>query len=110
MHRDAALIGDKELSLAFCTISSFVATLSGPIGHVGTRISFQDNFVIGTEARVDEPANQTHWDLVGWSPNPMFFFRKAFVLDQIQIARLVSWIHGRPVMKSFHDEGHRSLS
>ena len=26
-----------------------------------------------------------------------------------QIARLVSWIHGRPLMKSFHDEGHQSL-
>jgi len=31
------------------------------------------------------------------------------VLDQIQIARLVSWINGRPLMKSFHDEGNRSL-
>ena len=58
MHRDAALIGDKELSLAFWTLSSFVVTLSGSIGHVGAQVSFQDNFMIGTEPRVEEPANQ----------------------------------------------------
>jgi hypothetical protein len=68
MHRNAALIGDKDLSLVFWTLSSFVA-------------------------RVDEPANQTHWDLAGWLPNPMFFFRKAFLLDQIQIARLACYAH-----------------
>ena len=65
--------------------------------------------MIRTEPRVDEPAKQTRWDLVGWLPNQMFFFRKAFVLEEIQIARFVSWIYGRPLMKSFHDEGHRSL-
>ena len=65
--------------------------------------------MIGREPGVEEPANQTHWDLVGLLPNPMLFFRKAFVLDQIQIVRLVSWIYGRPLMKSFHVEGHRSL-
>jgi hypothetical protein len=48
MHRDATLIGDKEISLAFWTLSSFVATLYGPIG----------------EERVYEPSNQTLWDLV----------------------------------------------
>jgi len=35
VHRDAVLIEDKDLSLAFWTLSSFVATLSGAIGHVG---------------------------------------------------------------------------
>jgi hypothetical protein len=64
IHRDAALIGDKELSLALWTLSSFVATLSGAIGHVGAQVSLQDNFMIGTEPRVDEPRNETHWDLV----------------------------------------------
>jgi hypothetical protein len=39
-------------------------------------------------ARVDEPANQTYWDLVGWLPNPMFFLRKAFVLDLEQVCFL----------------------
>jgi hypothetical protein len=109
MHRDAALIVDKELPLALWTLSSSVATLSGTIGHVVAQVSFQNNFIIGTEPRVDEPANQTHWGLVGWLQDPMFFFRKAIMLDQIQIARFVSWIHGRPLMKSFHDGGHRSL-
>jgi hypothetical protein len=65
--------------------------------------------MIGTEPRVDEPVNQTHGDLAGWLPIPMFFFSKSFVLDQILIARFVSWIFSRPLMKSFHDEGHRSL-
>ena len=60
MHRDAALIGDKELSLALWTLFSFLLTLSGHIGHVGARISFQDNFMIGTETRVEEHANHTH--------------------------------------------------
>ena len=94
MHRDGFLVEDKELSLELWVLSSFVATLASLIG---VRISFQDIFVSGTERRVGEPANQTHWNLVGWFRNPMFFFRKAFVLNQIQTARLVSWIHGRPL-------------
>ena len=60
MHRDAALIGDKELSLALWTLSSFVASLSGTTGHVAAPVSFQHNFMTGTEPRVDEPANETH--------------------------------------------------
>jgi hypothetical protein len=27
----------------------------------------------------------------------------------LAVARLVSWIHGRPIMKCFHDEGRCSL-
>ena len=76
-------------------------------GHVGARVSFQDNLVIGTKWRVDEPANQTLCDLAGWFPGPILFFRKAFDFDQVQIARLVSWIQGRFLMKSCHDEDHR---
>jgi len=54
MHRDATLIGDKGLFHPLWTLSSFVVTLSDPIGHLGARVSFQDNFVIATEGRVDE--------------------------------------------------------
>jgi len=70
MHRDAALIGDKELYLALWTLSSFVATVSGLIGYISAQVSCQENFMIGTEPRVQEPGNQIHWDLVGWLRNP----------------------------------------
>ena len=49
MHRDTALTGDKELSLVFSTLSSFVTTLSGAIEHLGAQVSFQVNFMSETE-------------------------------------------------------------
>jgi hypothetical protein len=42
-------------------------------------------------------------------PSPTIFFRKAFVLDQVHVARLVSWVHDRPLVKSFYGEDHRPL-
>jgi len=47
MHRDATRIRDTELFLELWTRYSYVATLPVPIWHVGARVSFLDDFVIG---------------------------------------------------------------
>jgi hypothetical protein len=100
------LIGDKELFLVFWTLSSFVATLSGAIGHVGAQVSFRTTSWSGQNQKLKICESYT----LGSCRMP----RKSNVLlpeslDQNQIARLVSWIYGRPLMKPFHHEGHRSL-
>jgi len=40
-------------------------------------------------------------------PRSNVFLPETFVLDKVQVVRLVSWAHVCPLVKSFHDEDHR---